>query len=290
MHQPVLRQEVLKILDPQPGDNFVDATINGGGHAKEILNKIGSAGKLLGIDWDCALIAKLEDENKKIRNLILECDNYANIKEVVARNNFKNISGIVADLGFSSWQLEAGRGFSFTKDEPLDMRYNPKTNELTAAIIINTWEEKTIADILFRFGEERFARRIAAGICQSRPFSTTRKLVEIIIRSVPPSYLKAKIHPATRTFQALRIAVNRELDNLEEFLPAAIGVLSRKGKLAVISFHSLEDRIVKNFFRNMQKKEVIKIITKKPLSAGEEEKRNNPRARSAKLRVAQKIS
>lgn len=289
VHQPVLLKEVLEIIDPQPGNNYIDATVNGGGHAQAILERIGSEGQLLGVDWDCDLIELLKKE-LKFKNLKLVCDNYANIKAVVARNNFGSVAGIIADLGFSSYHLEAsGRGFSFLKDEPLDMRYNPQTNELTAAKIVNTWTEEAIADILSRFGEERFAKRIAGGIRRRRPIATTRKLVEVVEQSIPKPYLKGRIHPATRTFQALRITVNGELDNLRRFLPAAAEVLSPGGKLAIISFHSLEDRIVKNFFRDRQKRGETKIINKKPIGAGEEEKENNSRSRSAKLRAAWKI-
>ncbi len=293
MHKPVLLKEVIEILNPQPGQNYIDATINGGGHAEAILERIGPSGKLLGIDWDCDLVEKLKSKYQisKNRNLLLTCGNYTKVKLAAAENNFRPVAGIIADLGFSSYHLEAsGRGFSFAKDEPLDMRYNPETNELTATKIINTWTKQAIADILLRFGEERFAHRIAAGILQNRPITTTRKLVEVIEQSVSRPYLRGRVHPATRTFQALRIAVNGELDNLKKFLSAAAEVLAPGGRIAIISFHSLEDRIVKNLFRDMQKKEEMKIITKKPISAMEEEKRNNPRSRSAKLRAAIKIS
>lgn len=291
IHRPVLLQEVLRVLNPKEGETFIDATVNGGGHAKAILERIGPSGKVLGIDWDCGLIEKLKDQ--KLINLKLICDNYANIKSIVGEHNLGEVSGIIFDLGFSSHHLEeARRGFSFLKNENLDMRYNISENELTAAKIVNNWPEKAIEDILRQYGEERFARSIARGIARERSekkVSTTGELVGIISKSVPRAYLKRRIHPATKTFQALRIAVNSELENLEKALKDSVSILKPGGKIAVISFHSLEDRIAKNFFKESVKSGLLNILTKKPLVADWEEKALNSRARSAKLRTAERV-
>lgn len=289
MHRPVLLNEVLSIFNPQPGEKYVDATINGGGHATAILERIGPKGKLLGIDWDCALIAKLKDKSKKTKNLILECGNYADIKSIARKYSLDKIDGILFDLGFSSHQLEeSGRGFSFLRHEPLDMRYNIYENTLTASEIINTWPRKAIEDILRRFGEERFAGRIAAGIIRARNskrVSASDELADIVGRCVP-GIRRGRIHPATRTFQALRIAVNHEMDNLGQGLRDSAALLKPQGKLVIISFHSLEDRMVKIFLKEKQKEGVLTLLTKKPVAADAAEIRVNPRARSAKLRAA----
>ncbi len=294
IHQPVLLKEVLKIFDPSPGETYIDATINGGGHAEAILQKIGPEGKLLGIDWDCGLLKELRTKNLELRNknIKLICDNYVNVKSNSRKYHLGEIAGILFDLGFSSYHLEESRrGFSFLKAEPLDMRYNPD-GDLTAEKIINTWAEKAIADLLWQCGEERFARRIARGIVRARaqgPIRTTVELNAVISRSVPRAFLGGRLHPATRTYQALRMTVNQELENLERVLPEATDIIKKKGKLIVISFHSLEDRIVKKFFRQKEREGILEIITPKPISPGLEEINNNPRARSAKLRAAIKI-
>ena len=289
-HKPVLLREVLEIFNPKPGQIYIDATINGGGHSREILKKIGEKGKMLGIDWDCELLAELGNES--LKNLKLVCETYSNLKKITDSLNFKKVDGVLFDLGFSSHHLEkSGRGFSFQKDEPLDMRYNPKTNELSAEKIINTWSGEAIENLLQNCGEERFARSIARGILRERndkKIATTRELVKVVAQNVPGWYLKKKIHPATKTFQALRIAVNRELENLEKALPQAAELLKPSGKLIIISFQSLEDRIVKNFFKEGEKEEVLKILTRKPVTPPTQEVGTNPRARSAKLRAAQK--
>lgn len=292
MHIPVLLKEVLDIFDPKPGQVYIDATVNGGGHTQAILERIGSKGKLLGIDWDCELLERIKDKGQRIKadNLILECDNYANIESIARKYNLDKIDGILFDLGFSSHQLEeSGRGFSFLKKEPLDMRYNVHENKYSASTIVNTWPREAIEDILRKFGEERFAGRIAAGIVRARAvrrISASDELADIVERSVPGAG-RGRIHPATRTFQALRIAVNHELENLKQALKSSVGLLRPQGKIIVISFHSLEDRIVKNFFREEQKKGVMTILTKKPITASLEERRANSRARSAKLRAAE---
>ena len=288
-HIPVLQKEVIEYLNPKPNENFIDCTIGEGGHTLAILEKNGPDGKILGIELDPQLYGKLKKEclrwNLKQR-LILANDSYRNLKEIVEREKFQPVSGILFDLGFSSWHLEeSGRGFSFEKNEPLDMRYNLE-NPLTAEKIVNNWPEREIEKILREYGEERFARRIAREIVQERkikPIKITFQLVETIKKATPIWYHHRKIHPATRTFQALRIAVNDELKNLEIALPQAVEILEKDGKLAVISFHSLEDRIVKNFFR-----ENLKVITKKPIKPSLEEIELNRRSRPAKLRVGAK--
>ncbi len=299
MHIPVLQKEVLEYLDPKPNENFIDCTINGGGHALAILEKIKPNGKILGIDLDEKVTGHLKIKD----NLILVCDNYVNLKEIVEKNqtarfarcnssgikNFRLLSGILFDLGMSSWHLEeSGRGFSFMRDEPLDMRYSIKS-QITAERIINEFSKEEIERILREYGEERFAKRIAREIVEARkikPIRNTFQLVEVIKKAFPSRYKYSKLHFATRTFQALRIAVNDELNNLKKALPQAIGALENRGRIVVISFHSLEDRIVKNFFKEEVKKGLIKILTKKPVRPTEEEIKINPRCRSAKLRAA----
>jgi 16S rRNA (cytosine1402-N4)-methyltransferase len=295
MHIPVLQKEVLEYLDPKPNENFIDCTIGEAGHSLKILEKNGPKGVILGIDHDPEILKntkyRIQDTRYKNR-VILVCDNFANLKEIVKKESLKSIKGILFDLGFSSWHLEeSGRGFSFLREKFLDMRYNPE-NPLTAEKILNFWSEKDIEKILKEYGEEKFSKRIARNIVEARkikPIRTTFQLVEIINKATPKWYERGRIHPATRTFQALRIAVNDELNNLTKALPQAVEILELQGRLVVISFQSLEDRIVKNFFREKEKAGFIKIIAKKPVSSTEEEIKINPRARSAKLRAAIKI-
>ena len=289
MHIPVLQKEVLEYLDPKPNENFIDATVGEAGHTVAILEKNQPRGKVLGIEWDPELYKKLLKSD--IDRLTLVNDSFVNLKEIVEREKFTKVSGILFDLGLSSWHLEeSGRGFSFLKNEPLDMRYNPQ-NSLTAEKIVNYWAASEIEKILKTYGEERFAPRIAETFVSFRrikPIKTTLQLVEIIKKTVPSWYQHKKIHFATRTFQALRIAVNDELNNLEKTLPQAIEILKPGGRLVVISFHSLEDRIVKNFLKEKSKENILKILTKKPIRPSGEEIIKNPRSRSAKLRAAQK--
>lgn len=279
MHIPVLLNEVLEYLDPKPGDRIIDATFGFGGHAVSIAEKIMPDGKLLGIERDPSVIRQTESLPGNI-NLIH--GHFGNLKYLADSNNFDNADGILMDIGFSSFHIdESHRGFSFQKDEPLDMRYDPTNNDLTADYVLNNYSEAEIAEILYTLGEERFSRRIAKNIVERRPIKTTFELVEAIKASVPFWYKRGKVHFATKTFQALRIHVNQELDLLNMGLEQAEEVLKPGGRLAVISFHSLEDRIVKNFF----KKETFEILTKKPITPSEEEIKANPRSRSAKLRV-----
>lgn len=293
MHIPVLLNEVIKILNPRKGETYIDATVGEGGHSIEILKRIAPKGTLLGIDWDNLTakkttenLAKYADKNKVI---VVE-GNYADLKEFVEKYRLEKVDGILFDLGFGTHTIaESGRGFSFLKDEVLDMRYDSTSNNLTAGEIVNTRSQKEIERIITEYGEDRCARRIAERIVETRrrnKIKTTRELVNIIEQVLPK---RGKIHPATKTFQALRIAVNHELDNLRKGLSDALEIVGREGKIAVISFHSLEDRIVKNFFRNEAQKGNLKILTKKPIIAKYQEIKNNPRSRSAKLRAARKV-
>jgi len=290
IHKPVLLKEVIEYLKVGKNKNYVDCTIGEGGHAIEILKRNGPKGKVLGIEIDPELYKKLREE--KLERLILVNDSYSNLKEIVERENFKKIHGILFDLGISSWHIEkSGRGFSFLRDEPLIMRYDASRG-ISATEIVNRWPEKEIERILKEYGEERFAKKIAREICKERKkkkIERTLQLVEVIKRAVPKWYLQRRIHFATKTFLALRIAVNNELENLKSGLLQAIDVLEREGRLVVISFHSLEDRIVKNFLRENEREGKIKILTKKPIVPSKEEIKQNPRSRSAKLRAALKI-
>lgn len=291
IHIPVLTEEIMKLVNPKENENFIDCTLGNGGHATAILERTGPKGKLLGIDWDETSIKKAAARLKSsglITRAILVQDNFANMQEIAAREKFHKVHGILFDLGFSTLQMEtAERGFSFQKDGPLDMRYS-SMNPVTAEKIVNYWSRPELERILKDYGEERFWRQIAAALIQergSRQITRTRQLVSIIESVVPGRFQGGRIHAATRTFQALRIATNNELGNLEKGLEAALSLAAIGGRIAVISFHSLEDRIVKRFFSSTSS---LKPITKKPVVASLREVRMNPKARSAKLRVAVK--
>jgi len=294
IHKAVLKKEVLELLNPGQNENFVDCTIGEGGHSILILEKNKPDGRVLGIDLDHQQISASQwlEVNFKDR-IILANDSYTNLQEIAERNNFQPIDGILLDIGVSSAQLErAEKGFSFKLDQGLDMRYSDDAGHLTAEKIVNEWPEERIVEILEEYGEEKFAGKIAKNIAEQRKqgrIKTTFQLIEIIKDATPSVYWRGKIHYATRTFQALRIAVNDELESLKRVLPQAISVLSPGGRLVIISFHSLEDRIVKDFFKKTAGKGIIKILTKKPLTASAQELRENPRSRSAKLRAAIKI-
>lgn len=310
IHIPVLKKQVLENLNPGQNENFVDCTVGEGGHSEEILLKNGPNGKVLGIDLDPHQISSAKWLQAQFKDrIILVNDSYSNLSEIIERKNFLPVHGILLDLGMSSAQLEGTeKGFSFKVDQGLDMRYNDQLTYLTAEKIINEWPEQSIEKILKEYGEEKFSKKIAKKIVEQRKqgrIKTTFQLIEIIKSVVPPYYQRGKIHYATRTFQALRIAVNDELENIKRVLPQALSVLEKGGRLVVISFHSLEDRIVKNFFNQVAKKNLIypvkspegrispeaklfngvKILTKKPLIASREEIKENPRSRSAKLRA-----
>lgn len=282
-HLPVLLRDTINLLVLKPGSRNIDCTFGDGGHSRAILATMPDA-QLLGIDTDAENIARAKKQ-KEFEKIILVNDNFRNLKKIALKNDFTGVDGILMDLGWSSTQFaESGKGFSFLRDEPLAMRLG--ASDLTAEEILNKWPESEIGKILREYGEERAWKKIAKAIVDYRhakPIKTTRQLVEILF-SLRLGH-RGKIHPATKTFQALRIAVNDELNALKEVLPQAVDILKSKGRLAVISFHSLEDRIVKRFFQNNKS---LKIIIKKPIVASREETLTNPRSRSAKLRVAEK--
>ncbi len=292
IHKSVLQKEVIKYLEPEENENFIDATAGEGGHTILIANKILPEGRILALDWDCKIVKELEERVKELgleKNIIPVCGSYIHIEDFVKEVDLKKIKGVLFDLGFSSWHIEKSeRGFSFQKNEPLDMRYSLES-PLTAEEIVNKWPERIIEKIIRIYGEEKFSQKIAKRIIEEREkreIETTKDLVGVIEKAIPYWYEKQKIHFATRTFQALRIAVNSEIDNLKEGLEKSFGVLNKGGRIAVISFHSLEDRIVKNFFREKTEKGLLTIINKKPIVPSIEEIKKNPRSRSAKLRVA----
>ncbi|MBI4359340.1 MAG: 16S rRNA (cytosine(1402)-N(4))-methyltransferase RsmH [Candidatus Nealsonbacteria bacterium] len=290
MHLPVLTKEVISYLDPQRNENFIDATFGEGGHAQSLLVKTRPRGKLLGIDQDPRQIEK--GRQKPTDRLRLVNDNFVNLKKIVEKEKFADIDGIIFDLGLSSWHLEeSAKGFSFLREEPLLMRLDGDPNQLTARDVVNHWPEKELERIFREYGEERWASGIAKLICARRirkPIESTLQLARLVETACPRKSLD-RIHPATRTFLALRICVNRELENLERALPQALEVLKKRGRLLVISFHSLEDRRVKDFFREQVKLGRLKILTPKPVTPGPVEIKSNPRSRSAKLRAGMKI-
>jgi 16S rRNA (cytosine1402-N4)-methyltransferase len=281
-HQPVLAAELLRLLDPKPGETWVDCTVGAGGHARLIAERLVAAGRLIGIDRDPAM---LELARSRLQGLpvTLVHANFDRLTEVLADLGIERVGGVLADLGFASDQMDtAGRGFSFRGHGPLDMRFDPTTGA-TAADLLNTLSEAALADLFFEYGEERYSRRVARRVVErraTRPFETTTELAELLRRCVPRS---GTIDPATRVFQALRIAVNDELGALDRLLAALPGVVTPGGRVAIISFHSLEDRRVKQAFRTAG---VWEPLTKKPVEPSDEERAHNPRSRSAKLRVA----
>lgn len=304
MHRPVLYQEIIHALSPQRGGHYVDATLGAGGHAWGILEASAPDGLLLGMDVDPQA---LELARKKLsvfgpRAILLRVS-YTAIAEQLAVLKWHAVDGILLDLGVSSLQLDnPQRGFSFQADAPLDMRFDPDSN-VRAADLVNNLTERELADLLSRYGEEKRAYRVARAIVHARPLETTGQLAQVV--SEATSAGRPGMHPATRTFQALRIAVNRELETLQVFLPQAVAALAPGGKLAVISFHSLEDRIVKRYFRNESQDCLcpprqpvctcghiasLRILTKRPLRPEEAEIETNPRSRSAKLRIVEKIA
>ena len=293
-HTPVLLKEVLQQLDPQPGQSFIDVTINGGGHSRKLAERIGPNGTLLGIEWDGEIYKNLQfsiTDSEFPNNIVLVNDSYANLQTIARQTGFEQVAGILFDLGMSSWHFsDSGKGFTFQKDEVLDMRYG-QTGE-SAADILNKYPREEISRILRVYGEERFADNIAAAIIKARqaqPIIRTFQLVRVVETAVPAWYrLGRRLNPATKTFQALRIVVNHELENVETGVIRALPLIRAGGRVAVISFHSLEDRIVKNIFKNLERSK-FKLLTKKPIIATRAESQNNPRARSAKLRVVEKL-
>ena len=302
-HIPVLYKEIIHALQPQSGGRYVDGTLGAGGHARGILEACSPDGHLLGLDVDPQALALSRETLAPYEGRThLEQASYITITKQLAALKWDFVDGIVLDLGASSMQFDnAERGFSFMQDGPLDMRFGSNAFQ-SAEDIVNTYDERDLADLIFRYGEDRDARRIAKAIVMSRPLRTTRELVAVIEKASPRR--GDRTHPATQTFQALRIAVNEELSSVESVLPQAVAALRSGGRCAVISFHSLEDRIVKDYFREQSKdivnppyeriyeverKAVVEIINKKPIVASDEEVKDNPRARSAKLRVIEKL-
>jgi len=302
-HIPVMLRETLKALSVQPGGRYIDCTVGGGGHALAILEQSSPGGQLLGIDADPKALEvacqKLEPFQNSVR---LVSDNFVNLQAIAIKYDFFPVHGILFDLGLSSLQLEqAGRGFSFQKDAPLDMRFSP-SQEVTAADIVNGYSEAELSQLIRKYSEELMSRRIAHAIVRERPVRTTLHLARIVERAVGGR--KGRIHPATRTFQALRIAVNKELENLESALRQAIDLLGYEGRLVVIAYHSLEDRIVKQFLAREARgcicppevpvcscghKPRVRLINKKIITPLPEEISFNPRSRSARLRAAERI-
>jgi 16S rRNA (cytosine1402-N4)-methyltransferase len=302
-HRPVLYQEIIHALSPKSPGLYVDATVGAGGHAWGILEHSHPEGRLLGLDLDPQAL-ELASQRLAIHGsrAILRQASYTGLADELAGLDWKAVDGIVFDLGVSSMQVDTpGRGFSFLADGPLDMRFSP-LQPVTAADLVNLRPEEELANLIWKYGEERLARRIARAIVRARPLSTTTQLAEVIRRAYGPQ--RQRIHPATRTFQALRMAVNGELQAIQEALPQAVQALAPGGRLAVISFHSLEDRLVKQYFRRESRdcicppgqpvctcghRAVIKEINRHPIEAGEAEVAENPRARSARLRIAEKL-
>ena len=307
-HIPVLAEKAVELLACSPGQIVVDATVGGGGHAGLILQRIGQTGRLIGFDCDRTAIELTRARAGSNRNFLLVHENFRNVATTLRRLNVKKIDALLLDLGLSSFQLDtATRGFSFSIEAPLDMRMDVRL-KTSAADIVNTYSERAIADVLSRFGEEPRAGRIAKAIVRERSrkeIQTTTELADIVRRCIPRKGRPPKIDPATRTFQALRIEVNSELDNLKEILTDTIPLLNPGGRICVISFHSLEDRIVKQTFARAARgcvcppefpqcvcgrKPVLKILTRKPVRPSPEEIAANPRSRSARLRAAEKVA
>ena len=293
VHKTVLLNETIEGLNLKDGAIVIDGTFGGGGHTREVCKRFPTV-KVFAFD---------QDENA-LKNEVLDCEvsfhneNFRNMDKVLSEVGVKQVDGIILDLGLSSDQLEnSGRGFSFMKDEPLlmtfkSMKENPSSEDVTAYDVVNTWGEKNLADIIYGYGEEQFSKRIARGIVEAREkkeIKTTTELVKIIEESVPNFYRKGKINCATKTFQALRIAVNDELGALSEGLEKGTALLKSGGRMSVITFHSLEDRVVKRFFKEKEKQGKIKLINKKVIIPSREEIIQNNRSRSAKLRIIEKI-
>ncbi|MEM7126460.1 MAG: 16S rRNA (cytosine(1402)-N(4))-methyltransferase RsmH [Chloroflexota bacterium] len=305
-HEPVLLDEVIQGVTKFPGGKAIDCTLGGGGHTKALLNLVYPSGKVLGLDADPAAIHRVSQvyaDEIGVGQLVLVQANFSLLDAVARERGFEAVDLILFDLGLSSFQLETSeRGFSFRHDGPLDMRFDPGQDK-TADEIINTWSEKEIADLIYQFGEERRSRAIAKRIVAHRPIRSTLELATVVSSAVPKTS-KQRIHPATRTFQALRIAVNEELTQLQRALTLSLPLLKTAGRIAVISFHSLEDRIVKQWMRKESQRYIrddthplggyervatLDVLTRKPIVPNRDEVERNPRSRSAKLRIAAKI-
>lgn len=295
LHVPVMLPEVLEFLKPSPGQIIVDATLGMGGHAEEILKRITPQGRLIGIDRDESSLAICRQRLGEFKdNLELVHANFSDLDQVLTNLGIEKVDGVVFDLGISSYQLrDAQRGFSFQVEGPLDMRLD-KSSYICAYDLINNLNENEISAILWNFGQERWHNRIARLLVQERrnePIATTTQLANLVMRAIPHRYRKSyyRIHPATRTFQAVRIAVNRELEILENAIKKAVDILRKQARICVISFHSLEDRVIKHTFRALKSDGLIDIITAKPLTPNLSEIEANPSSRSSKFRVAERI-
>lgn len=292
-HTPVMVEEVIRFLNLSPQGCFIDGTIGGGGHAKAILEASGPSGKLLGIDRDQDAVKAAQENLKAFGNRVkVVRGEFSNLGKLISETDFDCANGMLLDLGVSSYHLdEARRGFGFGREGPLDMRMDSHCG-MNAADIIRAIDEEELAKIIFEYGEDRHARRIARGIIRLRnkkPILTTRDLADAVTSSVPATAKRGRIHPATRTFQAIRIFVNDELGELKRFLDFAPEILCPSGRLVIISYHSLEDRLVKNAFRQWNGRDEFCVVTKKIVTPSEDEKKKNPRSRSAKLRVLERI-
>ena len=290
-HRPVLVQEVLAAMAVRPGGLYVDGTIGGGGHARALLAASAPDGRLVGIDWDPAALDRARRNLAGLEDRVfLHQANYGDVEEILGRGRVGRVQGVLLDLGASLEQLTSPeRGFSIQADGPLDMRYSPG-NPVTAMEIVNHRPQRVLEEIFRRYGEERWAGRIARAIVRSRPLATSQELARLVVAVVPGK--RGRIHPATRVFQALRIEVNQELGNLEHGIRGGAACLERAGRLCVISYHSLEDGLVKRLFREMVAstgKGIFRILTPKPIRPGAAEIRENPSARSAKLRILERM-
>lgn len=295
-HESVLLHETVDGLNLKPGAIVFDGTLGGGGHSACVAEKFGPQVKVIAVDRDREALKRAEERIKDFStNYFFSLNDYRNLDQVLKKYQIEKIDGLILDLGLSSNQLEeSGRGFSFKNEEPLLMTFASSIDSpvVTAETIINSWSEETLADIIYAYGDERYAKRIARKIVEVRenqPIKTTAELVEVIRQAVPASYRLRKIHFATKTFQALRIVVNDELGALPVGLEKGFTCLRSGGRMSVISFHSGEDRIVKNFYRDRVKNNEAVLVNKKPIVAGPDEINKNPRARSAKLRILEKI-
>ncbi|MDF2881755.1 MAG: rsmH [Clostridiaceae bacterium] len=305
-HISVLLNETIDSLDIKPDGIYVDCTLGGGGHSTEILKRLSPQGRLIGIDQDNDALKAASEKLKEFRNVTYVHNNFYNIDDILEGLSINEVDGILMDLGVSSYQLdEASRGFSYMSEAPLDMRMD-RSKSFSAYDVVNSYSEQELFKVIIEYGEDSFARKIARSIVKKRedkPIETTKELVEVIDRAIPNKF-KKKGHPAKKTFQAIRIEVNKELDILDKAINDSVNRLKKGGRLSIITFHSLEDRIVKNKFKLLQdpctcppdfpvcvcgKKPVIKIITRKPIEPTDEEKEVNSRSKSAKLRVCEKI-
>ena len=302
LHRPVMVAEVVAGLAPAPGGRYVDCTVGGGGHAAALLAAAGPGARLLGLDADPQAVATARDSLSSFGDAVQVVQaNFVHLEAVCTQYGFRPVDGILFDLGLSSLQLAAGRGFSFQEDAPLDMRYDP-AQELTAADIVNHFPEAELVRILYKYGEERHARRIARRILENRPLSTARELAEVVALALGGK--RSRLHPATRTFLALRLVVNRELENLASALTQSLNLLRPGGRLAVLSYHSLEDRVVKDFISReargcvcpprtpvclCQHSPTLRPLSRRVITPSAEEVKHNPRSRSARLRVAERV-